>query len=71
MERTIDRTELYTCDEAFLCGSAMEITPVLSIDKYVIGDGKVGKITKKLHLSYLEIVSGVSDEFKEWVTLIQ
>ena len=71
VERTIDRTELYTCDEAFLCGSAMEITPVLSIDRYVIGDGKVGKITKNLHLSYLEIVSGVSDEFKEWVTLIQ
>ena len=71
VERTIDRTELYTCDEAFLCGSAMEITPVLSIDKYVIGDGKVGKITKNLHLSYLEIVSGVSDEFKEWVTVIQ
>ena len=32
VERTIDRTELYTCDEAFLCGSAMEMTPVLSID---------------------------------------
>ena len=32
-ERTVDRTELYTCDEAFLCGSAMEVTPVLSIDK--------------------------------------
>lgn len=53
VERTIDRTELYTCDEAFLCGSAMEMTPVLSIDKYVIGDGDTGVMTKDLHMTYL------------------
>lgn len=47
IERSIDRTELYTCDEAFLCGSAMEITPIFSIDKYAVGDGAQGKITKK------------------------
>ena len=70
VERTIDRTELYTCDEAFLCGSAMEMTPVLSIDKYTIGDGNVGKITKELHLNYLDIVRGKSVEFKNWVTPI-
>lgn len=46
IERSIDRTELYTCDEAFLCGSAMEITPVLSIDRYTIGNGDTGNITK-------------------------
>lgn len=66
-ERTIDRTELYTCDEAFLCGSAMEITPVLGIDKYVIGDGKIGKITKELHMAYLDVVRGMCDKFREWV----
>lgn len=70
VERTIDRTELYTCDEAFLCGSAMEMTPVLSIDKYVIGNGEVGKITKELHMVYLDVVRGKLDEFKNWVTPI-
>lgn len=70
MERTIDRTELYTCDEAFLCGSAMEITSVLSIDGYVIGDGNTGSITKKLHLFYLDIARGYSKEFFDWVTPI-
>ncbi len=68
VERTIDRTELYTCDEAFLCGSAMEMTPVLSIDKYVIGNGDTGSITKELHMAYLDVVSGKSEEFKDWVT---
>lgn len=70
VERTIDRTELYTCDEAFLCGSAMEVTPVLSIDKYTIGNGDAGVITKEIHLTYLDIASGKVDEFKDWVTPI-
>lgn len=70
VERTIDRTELYTCDEAFLCGSAMEITPILSIDRYQIGDGDTGTLTKALHMSYLDIVQGKSADFKKWVTPI-
>lgn len=70
IERTIDRTELYTCEEAFLCGSAMEITPVLSIDKYIIGDGSTGKITKELHLTYLDIARGKLEQYKNWVTPI-
>ena len=69
-ERTIDRTELYTCDEAFLCGSAMEMTPVLSIDKYVVGSGDTDKITKELHMYYLDVVRGKIEQFKQWVTPI-
>lgn len=67
VERTIDRTELYACDEAFLCGSAMEITPVLSIDKYLVGKGEIGTITKILHVMYLDAVRGKIEEFKDWV----
>lgn len=70
VERTIDRTELYICDEAFLCGSAMEITPILSIDKSVIGDGKIGSITKELHLMYLDAVRGKLEQYKNWITPI-
>ena len=69
-ERTIDRTELYTCDESFLCGSSMGITSVLSIDKYVIGDGNTGAITKELHLTYLDAVRGKLEQYKDWVTPI-
>lgn len=70
IERSIDRTELYTCDEAFLCGSAMEITPVLSIDRYTIGNGDTGNITKNIHLKYLDVVQGKDKEFKQWGTPI-
>lgn len=67
VERTIDRTELYTADEAFLCGSAMELTPVISIDRYELGEGE---ITKKLHKAYVDAARGKSAEFKQWLTAI-
>lgn len=69
-ERTVDRTELYTCDEAFLCGSAMEITPVLSVDRYTVGSGETGEITRKLHKAYLDAAMGKSEAFADWVTPI-
>lgn len=67
IQRTIDRTELYTADEAFLCGSAMELTPVLSIDRYELGEGE---ITRKLHKAYVDAASGMNGKFKSWVTAI-
>lgn len=69
-ERTIDRTELYTCDESFLCGSAMEITPVLSIDKYVVGNGDAGRITTDLHMAYLDAARGKNEKLMSWITPI-
>ena len=70
VERSVDRTELYTADEVFLCGSAMEITPVLSVDRNVINDGKCGMITDRLHRTYLDIALGKSDLFEGWVSPI-
>jgi branched-chain amino acid aminotransferase len=66
-ERSIDRTELYTADEAFLCGSAMEITPIFSVDKYLVGDGLAGKMTTELHNKYLEVVTGVTVVKEDWI----
>ena len=70
IERSVDRTELYIADEAFLCGSAMEISPILSVDKYTVGAGEKGELTKKLHEKYLKIVTANDDAYKEWVTPI-
>lgn len=70
IERTIDRTELYTCEEAFLCGSAMELTPVLSIDRYMLGKGETGEVTRRLHMAYLDAVRGKLPQFMDWVTPI-
>lgn len=70
VERSIDRTELYACDEAFLCGSAMEVTPVLSVDKYVVGNGDAGEITVGIHKAYIDAAKGNNKGLQEWVTPI-
>lgn len=66
-ERSIDRTEIYSADEAFLCGSAMELTPVYSIDRYEISQSE-GEITKRLHKGYLAAAMGKNKKYKAWLT---
>jgi branched-chain amino acid aminotransferase len=66
VEREIDRTELYVAEEAFFCGSGYEITPIVSIDRFPLGEGKVGPITQDLRRAYLDIVQGVDNRFAEW-----
>lgn len=68
VERTVDRTELYMCEEAFLCGSAMEITPIFSIDKYQVGNGEAGVLTSKIHKLYLDAVTGKLNNRLSWLT---
>lgn len=70
VERTIDRTELYLADEAFLCGSAMEVTQIYTIDRYPIGTGGQGEKTKAIHMKYLEAASGKLENRKGWLTAI-
>ena len=69
-ERTIDRTEVYLADEAFLCGSAMEITPIYSVDKYTIGIRDIGVNTNAIRTKYLECVQGQLKKYEDWVTPI-
>lgn len=69
-ERQIDRTELYTCEEAFFCGSAVEITPVVELDSYVVGTGSPGDWTQKIHALYLDVVTGGSKKYRDWLTPI-
>lgn len=66
VERQIDRTELYTADECFLCGTGAEISPVVEIDLRPVGDGKIGEITGKLFKLYFDIVRGNVAEYKHW-----
>lgn len=67
VERDIDRTELYICDEIFLCGTAVEIVPILSVDKIIVGDGEIGSLSKSLKQRYFDIVRGNVNEYKEWI----
>jgi branched-chain amino acid aminotransferase len=67
----LSREVLYTCDELFVCGTASEITPVRSVDKLPVGDGKVGPITKKLQSLFLDIVNGRVEDTRGWLTYVK
>jgi branched-chain amino acid aminotransferase len=67
-EREIDRSELYLAEDAFFCGSGHEIRPVLSIDRFPVGDGGVGTVTRRLWESYEAVVRGRSTSRAAWLT---
>ena len=68
VEREIDRTELYVAEEAFFCGSGYEITPIVSIDRFPVGDGGVGPITAQIQKSYMDLVRGIDRRYPQWRT---
>jgi len=68
VEREIARTELYVAEEAFFCGSGYEITPIVSIDRFPVGDGSVGPMTRRLLSAYMDLVRGVDKRHPEWRT---
>jgi branched-chain amino acid aminotransferase len=70
VERAVDRSELYYMDEVFCCGTGAQITHVASIDRRLIGDGKIGEITSKLQSLYFDVVKGKVAKYKHWCTPI-
>jgi branched-chain amino acid aminotransferase len=64
IEKAIIRSDLYLADEAFMCGTAAEVTPLRSIDDYEIG---VGEVTLQLQQAYLDTVRGHSDRWAQWL----
>jgi len=70
VERSVDRTELYLADEMFLCGSAAEIAPIVSVDGYLLGQGKPGAKSVSLLMAYLAVTSGETPAHPEWRTVV-
>lgn len=68
VERSIDRTELYLADEVLLCGTAFEITPVVGVDRYDIGNGEIGPVTSRLQELYDAVLRGAEGQFGHWRT---
>jgi branched-chain amino acid aminotransferase len=71
LERSIDRTELYTADELFFCGTGAQISPIGSVDKRPVGNAQMGKITKTLQELYFKIVKSEMPDYSHWCTKVQ
>jgi branched-chain amino acid aminotransferase len=69
-ERNLTFDELLDADEAFYSGTAVEITPITSVDGATIGSGIIGPVTEILQNKYSEIVCGQDTSYSEWLTAI-
>ena len=68
IEKNLTYEDLANSDEAFFTGTAVEITPITSLDMKSIGSGKRGDVTEKLQTIYSDAISGKSDIYSSWLT---
>ncbi|OGD38106.1 MAG: branched-chain-amino-acid transaminase [Candidatus Aminicenantes bacterium RBG_19FT_COMBO_58_17] len=77
----ISREELFTADEAFFSGTAVEVTPIIRVTdasnpggskrEYVIGSGQVGETTRRLRQMFKEVVTGQIKKYEKWLTFVE
>ncbi len=70
IERAIPREMLYIAEEVFFAGTAVEITPIRSVDRITIGSGRRGPITERIQHAFFEAVTGKVQDSHSWLTLV-
>jgi branched-chain amino acid aminotransferase len=68
--RSIDRSELYVCDEVFLCGTGVQVSSVIEVDHRAVGTGAIGPVARKISETYFAAVRGNLPQYKSWLTPI-
>ena len=66
VERDVERTELYIADEVFICGTAVEVQAVGSVDKYQVGNGETGPVVTRLRELFRQVVLGDIAAYADW-----
>jgi branched-chain amino acid aminotransferase len=69
-EESISRESLYTADEVFLAGTAVEVTPVRSVDKIAVGAGRPGPITRAIQAAFFDVVKGTVPDRRGWLKFV-
>lgn len=67
-ETAIPREFLYMAEEAFFCGTAVEITPIRSIDRIPVGSGARGPVTAALQKRFFDVLTGDAPDTHSWLT---
>lgn len=70
-EQSFPREMLYVADEIFLTGTAVEISPVCSVDKVQVGSGARGPLTKRLQDEFFGILKGERPDQHHWLTYVK
>ena len=66
VERQVDRTEIYICDEIIMTGTAVQLTAVTQIDHRPVGNGEMGPVATALRKVFGEVVRGNHPEYSHW-----
>jgi len=69
-EEHLPRELLYIADEAFFVGTAVEITPIRSVDKITIGEGRRGPVTEALQRAFFDVINGAAPDRHGWLTYV-
>lgn len=69
-EEMLPRELLYIADEVFFCGTAVEITPVRSVDKLLVGNGRRGPITEALQRAFFDVINGEVPDTHGWLRYV-
>ncbi len=67
-EQAVPREWLYLADELFFTGTASEVTPIRSVDRIPVGEGKMGPVTRQLQQRYLDIARGRAEDTHGWLS---
>jgi branched-chain amino acid aminotransferase len=70
-EQAVPREMLYTADEMFYTGTASEVTPIRSVDRIPVGEGRMGPVTRTLQQHFLDIVHGRAPDSYGWLTAVR
>ena len=70
VERLMQRSDLYYCDELFLTGTAAEVTPIREVDDRPVGAGRPASITRRAQQLFADTVSGKADAHPEWLEYV-
>ena len=71
VEQVVPREMLYIADEVFFCGTASEITPIRSVDRIPVGNGKRGPVVERLQKEFFAIVEGRAPDRHHWMTPVE
>jgi branched-chain amino acid aminotransferase len=69
-EERVARVQLYSCDELFLTGTAVEIAPVRSVDRIPVGEGCPGEVTRRLMREFAALTGGKSEDRRGWLDFV-
>jgi branched-chain amino acid aminotransferase len=65
-ERTIDRSEVYTCDEAFFCGTGVQVAAITQIEHRPVGTGVIGPVVSQIRDLYFDVVRAKHPKYRHW-----